>query len=99
MFGYLTEAQDRERNVKAKWWKVFSENVNEYMFLFIGGEFSKEIPENIRDIIVKSGNKGSVIMADNLLLYFEKVKNGKIHRTDMFEKIRSDNLILDYHDN
>lgn len=83
MIRYLEENRSRNQEInKNEWWKVFPENMDDFYFLFVSGNFSGTFTERLAYIFQRTGVPGSAVNSVNLLLLAEGLKSGKLSYDD-----------------
>lgn len=83
MERYIGENQTRNEKVNPnKWWEHFSDDVNEFYFMFVSGHFIGNFKSQIERISRNKGIKGTALAVTNLLLCAEAYKSGSFtHET------------------
>lgn len=83
MERYIGENQTRNEKVNPnKWWEHFSDDVNEFYFMFVSGHFIGNFKSQIERISRNKGIKGIALAVTNLLLCAEAYKSGSFtHET------------------
>ncbi|WP_369298902.1 restriction endonuclease FokI C-terminal domain-containing protein [uncultured Neglectibacter sp.] len=88
MIRYIEENKSRSDINRNHWWENFSDEVQNFSFLFVSSEFRGSFLDNIRYIHDRTGYCGSVISAKNLLLFAERVSAGELAYEESFEVLR-----------
>lgn len=75
MTRYVDEnnQRDNKRNPN-QWWKNFSNDINEFFFTFIAGEFRGNIDEKLNRITIATNIKGAAIAIISLLKLANEIK-------------------------
>ncbi len=88
MIRYIEENKSRGDINRNHWWENFSDEVQNFSFLFVSSEFRGSFLDNIRYIHDRTGYCGSVISAKNLLLFAERVSSGELAYEESFDVLR-----------
>lgn len=97
MARYLEENQKRSKTLNPnEWWKVFNDNVTEFNFVFVSGEFTGGFKDRLENIYQRSHIKGAAINSVNLLLLAEEIKSGRLSYNDGVKKFNCNNEIALY---
>jgi len=86
MTRYVEENSKRNtmRNSN-EWWNNFSDNINEFYFTFISGEFKGNIDEKLSRISIATNRKGIAIAIISLLKLANEVKAKRMN----LEKVKN----------
>lgn len=85
MARYLEENQKHDTKLNPnEWWKVFDDNVTEFNFAFVSGQFSGGFKDRLQNIYQRSNVKGAAINSVNLLLLAEEIKSGRLNYGEAF---------------
>ena len=77
MERYIGENQTRNEKVNPnKWWEHFSNDINEFYFMFVSGHFTGNFKSQIERISRNKGINGTALAIANLLLCAEAYKSG-----------------------
>lgn len=97
MARYLEENQKRSKTLNPnEWWKVFDDNVSEFNFAFVSGEFIGGFKDRLQNISQRSNVKGAAINSVNLLLLAEEIKSGRLSYSEGVKKFNCNNEIALY---
>lgn len=95
MVRYLDENQKRNKGLNSnEWWKIFSENVSDFNFAFISGEFTGGFKDRIENIYRRSNVKGAAINSVNLLLLAEEIKSGRLSYSEAIKEFDCNDEIV-----
>lgn len=83
MERYIGENQTRNEKVNPnKWWGHFSDEINEFYFMFVSGHFIGNFKSQLERISRNKGINGTAMAIANLLLCVEAYKSGEFtHET------------------
>lgn len=97
MERYIGENQTRDEKVNPnKWWEHFSDDVNEFYFMFVSGHFIGNFKSQIERISRNKDIKGTALAITNLLLCAEAYKSGSFtHETIKNEMFNNTEYIFD----
>ncbi len=95
MNSYLTDAKIKDDSI-SKWWKEFDSDIQEYLFLFVTNGVTKNVKKQAGQLMTISGNKGAVLSAKNLLIYLDGVKNNRIDKYELINKMNNKEKILEF---
>ena len=88
MERYIGENQTRNEKVNSnKWWDHFSDDLNEFYFMFVSGHFIGNFKSQIERISRNKGIKGTALAITNLLLCVEAYKSGRFTHETMKNEI------------
>lgn len=76
------------------WWKDFSEDTNEFQFLFVTNSITQNVENYVTELMTTSGNKGGVLAADNLLIYLDGIKKNKYDKYELINKIKNEEKVI-----
>lgn len=77
MERYIGENQTRNEKINPnKWWEQFSNDINEFYFMFVSGHFIGNFKSQIERISRNKGVNGTALAVTNLLLCVEAYKTG-----------------------
>ncbi len=97
MARYLEENQKRSKTLNPnEWWKIFDDNVSEFNFAFVSGEFIGGFRDRLQNISQRSNVKGAAINSVNLLLLAEEIKSGRLSYSEGVKKFNCNNEIALY---
>lgn len=95
MARYLEENQKRSKTLNPnEWWKVFDDNVTEFIFAFVSGAFTGGFKDRIQNIYQRSNVKGAAINSVNLLLLAEEIKSGRLGYREAVERFNCNDEII-----
>lgn len=95
MVRYLDENQKRDKALNSnEWWKVFGDNVTEFNFAFVSGEFTGGFKDRLKNIYQRSHVKGAAINSVNLLLLAEGIKSGRLSYREAVEKFNNNDEVV-----
>lgn len=95
MARYLEENQKRSKTLNPnEWWKVFDDNVTEFIFAFVSGAFTGGFKDRIQNIYQRSNVKGAAINSVNLLLLAEEIKLGRLGYREAVERFNCNDEII-----
>lgn len=87
MARYLEENQKRSEKLNSnEWWKIFDNDVSDFNFAFVSGEFTGNFKDRIENIFNRSDVKGAAINSVNLLLLAEEIKSGRLSYGEAMKK-------------
>ena len=83
MLRYMLDLRNHPKENKTRWWEIFPDDMREFLFMFVSGEFGGDVRRQLRKI---SGLKtemaqhalGAAVSASALLLLAEKIARKKI---------------------
>lgn len=86
MTRYVNENNQRDntRNPN-QWWKNFSNDINEFFFTFIAGEFRGNIDEKLNRITIATNIKGAAIAIISLLKLANEIKAQRMNLENVKE--------------
>ena len=84
MTRYVEEnnKRDKTRNPN-EWWNNFDEDINEFYFTFISGEFKGNINEKLERISIATNKKGSAIAIMSLIKLANEIKAERMNLEDV----------------
>ncbi|MCI8983112.1 MAG: restriction endonuclease [Hungatella sp.] len=86
MVRYIEENKARQKGINPnEWWKIFDENVDEFHFAFVSGEFVGGFQDRLNNISHRTGVSGGAVNSVNLLLLAEELKSGRMDYDQWFE--------------
>ncbi len=86
MVRYIEENKVRRRDMTPnEWWKVFDDNVDEFHFAFVSGEFVGGFQDRLKYISDRTGVTGGAIDSVSLLLLAEELKSGRMEYDQWFD--------------
>lgn len=96
MERYIGENQTRNDKVNPnKWWEHFSDDINEFYFMFISGHFIGNFKSQIERISRNKGVDGVALAVENLLLCAEAYKSGRFtHETIKNEMFKNKEFVF-----
>lgn len=96
MERYIGENQTRNEKVNPnKWWENFSDDINEFYFMFVSGHFIGNFKSQIERISRNKGINGTALAVANLLLCAEAYKAGFFtHKKIKDEMFKNGEFIL-----
>lgn len=94
MMRYIRENRQRGNINPNYWWKNFANNVCNFSYLFVSSSFIAGYQDRLNYIKRSSNCDGGVISAENLLLFAEEVKSGRLSLNDSFNRIRTNTEVL-----
>ena len=93
MIRYIEENKARGSINPNEWWKAFSNNPNNFSYLFVSSEFTGGYQDRLDYIKRRTSYDGAVITAENLLLFAEKVLSRDISYKDSFDILRQNKQV------
>lgn len=88
MERYIGENQTRDIRVNPnEWWKNFGNEVTEYYYMFVAGNFKGKFQEQIERINCNKNVKGAAVSIQQLLRIVNDYKGGKITHEDVKQKL------------
>lgn len=94
MIRYIEENKTRGDINPNKWWENFGDDVERFSYLFVSSKFTGGYQDRIDYIKRRTGYCGSVINAENLLLFAEEVKSQRITYANGFVHLRCNTEII-----
>lgn len=95
MARYLEENQKRSEKLNSnEWWKIFDNDVSDFNFAFVSGEFTGNFKDRIENIFNRSDVKGAAINSVNLLLLAEEIKSGRLSYGEAMKKFDCNDEIV-----
>ena len=96
MERYIGENQTRNEKVNSnKWWDNFTDDINEFYFMFVSGHFIGKFKDQIERISRNKSVNGVALAVTNLILLAEAYKSGKFtHETIKSEVFNNSEFIL-----
>lgn len=85
MIRYIEENKSRQTSVNPnEWWKIFGQEVDQFCFAFVSGEFTGGYKDRLNYIRERTGVPGGVIDSVDLLLMAEELKSGRLEYSRWF---------------
>ena len=94
MMRYIRENRQRGNINPNYWWKNFGKNVSRFSYLFVSSSFVAGFQDRLDYIKHSSGCDGGAITAENLLLFAEEVKSGRLPLDMSFDCLRANTEII-----
>lgn len=96
MERYIGENQTRNEKINPnKWWENFSDDINEFYFMFVSGHFIGNFKSQLERISRNKGINGTALAITNLLLCAEAYKSGQFtHEMIKNELFNNDEFVF-----
>lgn len=84
MTRYVEENNRRDKNMNPnEWWNKFNEDVDEFYFTFISGEFKGNIEEKLERITIRTHRNGAAIAIMSLIKLANDIKAQRMDLKDL----------------
>ena len=88
MLRYLLDLHNRPQTNATRWWEIFPDDMREFLFMFVSGEFGGGFRNQLRKISENVQNAlGAAVSASALLLLAEQIACKKISHQDFKQRI------------
>ncbi len=95
MIRYIEENKTRDKKLNPnEWWKNFSNNVNDFNYLFVTSFLTGNFEKNLDYISNRTDTKGGAINVENLLYLAEELKSGRMPYKEHFNIYANSEIIL-----
>ena len=90
MLRYLLDLHNRPQTNKTRWWEIFPDDMREFLFMFVSGEFGGGFRDQLRKISENAQHAlGAAVSASALLLLAEKIARKEMSHQDFKRRISS----------